>query len=110
MSEKQQQQDANLTLVSSEDLAEIDRAQRDIGMRFEKSNEMLENCNAIMANHMAHIGHQLTEHAKTIGLFKSDLDRVYGYVLNSDKLLVNQYYHFKSHSANKITHTHTIPR
>ena len=74
----EQVNDQNLTLVSSEDLAEIDRAQRDIGMRFEKSNEMLENCNAIMANHMSHIGHQLTEHARTIGLLKGDLDRVYG--------------------------------
>merc|ERR1711892_226058 len=91
MSEKQQQQDANLTLVSSEDLAEIDRAQRDIGMRFEKSNEMLKNCNAIMANHMAHIGHQLTEHAKTIGLFKSDLGRVYGRIRQIKSRIRTQY-------------------
>lgn len=28
-------------------------------------------------NHMAHIGPQLTEHAKTISLLKSDLDRVF---------------------------------
>ena len=40
--------DQNLTIVSGEDLAEIDRSQRDIAIRFEKSNEMLENCNAIM--------------------------------------------------------------
>merc|ERR1711908_54263 len=69
--------DQNLTNVSGEDLAEIDRSQRDIAIRFEKSNEMLENCNAIMENHMAHIGPQLTEHAKTISLLKSDLDRVF---------------------------------
>ena len=40
--------DQNLELVSGEDLAEIDRSQREIAVRFEKSNEMLENCNAIM--------------------------------------------------------------
>ena len=74
--------DHNLELVSGEDLAEIDRSQREIAVRFEKSNEMLENCNAIMENHMAHIGPQLGEHAKTISLLKSDLDRVFRIVGN----------------------------
>ena len=74
--------DQNLELVSGEDLAEIDRSQREIAVRFEKSNEMLENCNAIMENHMAHIGPQLGEHARTISLLKSDLDRVFRKLLN----------------------------
>ena len=58
--------DENLRLVSGEDLAEIDRAQREIAIRFEKSNEMLESCNVIMENHIAHLGVQITEHVKAI--------------------------------------------
>ena len=30
-------------------------------MRFEKSNEMIQNCNTIMNNHLQIIGPQLTE-------------------------------------------------
>ena len=48
-----------LSLTSGEDLKEIDNAQKAIAIRFEKSNEMIENCNAILVNHLNLIGGQL---------------------------------------------------
>jgi len=66
-----------MNLISEEDIGEIDKAQKEIGMRFEKSNEMIQNCNTIMNNHLQIIGPQLTEHTKTVKLLKSDLDQVF---------------------------------
>ena len=66
-----------LTVTSKEDLAEIDNAQKAIAIRFEKSNEMIQNCNAILANHLNLIGAQLGDHTKTVKSFKVELDNVF---------------------------------
>lgn len=44
---------------------------------FEKTNEMLNNCNLIVANHLSLLGDKLVDHTKLIRTLKGDLDIVY---------------------------------
>lgn len=64
-------------IVNQGDVEVMIRAQKQMLQRFEKSNEMLVNCNALSANRLKLAGEEFKKHTKQLNDMKKDLDYIF---------------------------------
>ena len=69
--------DSMLSMVNTEDMEAILRAQSQMLDRFEKTNEMLSNFNRLSAKRYEMTMEQFKEHTDTLLSMKKDLDSVF---------------------------------
>lgn len=64
-------------IVNQGDVEQIIRAQKQMLQRFEKTNEMLLNCNALSQNRLKLATEEFKKHTKMLSEMKKDLDYVF---------------------------------
>nr|CAG4641160.1 EOG090X0CBU [Eulimnadia texana] len=64
-------------LVDQRDVEEVVRAQKQMLQRFEKTNEMLVNCNSLSQAHFAKASQELKRHVELLVSVKRDLDNIF---------------------------------
>jgi hypothetical protein len=64
-------------IVDQQDVESMIRAQKQMLQRFEKTNEMLTNCNALSANRLKTIGPEFKKHTQLLLEMKKDLDYIF---------------------------------
>lgn len=78
-------------IVDQQDVEAMVRAQKQMLQRFEKTNEMLTNCNALSVNRLASAGSEFKKHTQLLGDMKKDLDQIFRRINTLKKRLSNQY-------------------
>ncbi|XP_050296668.1 kxDL motif-containing protein CG10681 [Anthonomus grandis grandis] len=64
-------------IVNQTDVETMIRAQKQMLQRFEKTNEMLTNCNALSALRLKTVGPEFKKHVNTLMEMKKDLDFIF---------------------------------
>ncbi|CAG9764183.1 unnamed protein product [Ceutorhynchus assimilis] len=64
-------------IVDQQDVETMIRAQKQMLQRFEKTNEMLTNCNALSASRLKTVGPEFRKHVQLLGEMKRDLDYIF---------------------------------
>jgi len=59
--------------------------------RFEKTNEMLTNCNALSINRLASAGAEFKKHTQLLNEMRKDLNHIFKRITNLKTRLSNQY-------------------
>ncbi|XP_064113897.1 kxDL motif-containing protein CG10681-like [Macrobrachium nipponense] len=77
--------------INQQDVEAIIRAQKQMLQRFEKTNEMLSNCNALSATRFALAQKEFKKHTALLVEMKKDLDHIFKRIRNIKTKLSNQY-------------------
>lgn len=64
-------------IVDQQDVEAMIRAQKQMLQRFEKTNEMLTNCNALSVNRLKSAGSEFKKHTQLLLDMKKDLDNIF---------------------------------
>ncbi|CBY23035.1 unnamed protein product [Oikopleura dioica] len=64
-------------ILCRQDIEEVERAQRDTALRFEKTSEMVHNANLIVGNHYSILAERLNDHTNVVMSLKNDMDTTY---------------------------------
>ncbi|XP_069676737.1 kxDL motif-containing protein CG10681 [Periplaneta americana] len=64
-------------IVDQQDVEAMIRAQKQMLQRFEKTNEMLTNCNALSVNRLKSAGTEFKKHTQLLLEMKKDLDNIF---------------------------------
>ncbi|GJQ86951.1 hypothetical protein Trydic_g5167 [Trypoxylus dichotomus] len=64
-------------IVDQQDVETMIRAQKQMLQRFEKTNEMLTNCNALSATRLKTVGPEFKKHTQLLVDMKKDLDYIF---------------------------------
>ncbi|KAB0805226.1 hypothetical protein PPYR_02196 [Photinus pyralis] len=64
-------------IVNQQDVETMIRAQKQMLQRFEKTNEMLTNCNALSASRLKAVGPEFKKHTQLLQDMKKDLDYIF---------------------------------
>ncbi|KAG5899871.1 hypothetical protein JTB14_012336 [Gonioctena quinquepunctata] len=64
-------------IVDQQDVESMIRAQKQMLQRFEKTNEMLTNCNALSASRLKTVGPEFKKHMQLLTDTKKDLDYIF---------------------------------
>lgn len=64
-------------IVDQQDVESMIRAQKQMLQRFEKTNEMLTNCNALSASRLKNVGPEFKKHTHMLLEMKKDLDYIF---------------------------------
>ncbi|EFA06928.1 KxDL motif-containing protein CG10681-like Protein [Tribolium castaneum] len=78
-------------IVDQQDVESMIRAQKQMLQRFEKTNEMLTNCNALSANRLKTIGPEFKKHTQLLLEMKKDLDYIFKKIRAIKTKLSTQY-------------------
>nr|CAG4644259.1 EOG090X0CBU [Lepidurus arcticus] len=78
-------------LVNQEDVEAIIKAQKHMLQRFEKTNEMLINCNALSAGHLQKANQDFKKHAQLLLDTRKDLENIFRRVRTLKSKLATQY-------------------
>ncbi|XP_022913756.1 kxDL motif-containing protein CG10681 [Onthophagus taurus] len=78
-------------IVDQQDVETMIRAQKQMLQRFEKTNEMLTNCNALSANRLKTVGPEFKKHSQTLHEMKKDLDYIFRKIRAIKSKLSTQY-------------------
>ncbi|XP_034230142.1 kxDL motif-containing protein CG10681 [Thrips palmi] len=78
-------------IVDQQDVEAMVRAQKQMLQRFEKTNEMLTNCNALSVNRLASAGTEFKKHTQLLVDMKKDLDQIFRRISTLKNRLSNQY-------------------
>ncbi|KAJ1519324.1 hypothetical protein ONE63_004623 [Megalurothrips usitatus] len=78
-------------IVDQQDVEAMVRAQKQMLQRFEKTNEMLTNCNALSVNRLASAGTEFKKHTQLLVDMKKDLDQIFRRINTLKTRLSNQY-------------------
>ncbi|XP_018324946.1 kxDL motif-containing protein CG10681 [Agrilus planipennis] len=78
-------------IVNQQDVETMIRAQKHMLQRFEKTNEMLTNCNALSASRLKMIGPEFKEHIKLLQEMKKDLEYIFKKIRTVKSKLSMQY-------------------
>ncbi|XP_026294416.1 kxDL motif-containing protein CG10681 isoform X1 [Frankliniella occidentalis] len=78
-------------IVDQQDVEAMVRAQKQMLQRFEKTNEMLTNCNALSVNRLASAGTEFKKHTQLLVDMKKDLDQIFRRINSLKARLSNQY-------------------
>ncbi|XP_042874194.1 kxDL motif-containing protein CG10681-like [Penaeus japonicus] len=77
--------------INQQDVEAIIRAQKQMLQRFEKTNEMLSNCNALSATRFALAQKEFKKHTALLVDMKKDLDNIFRRIRTIKTKLSNQY-------------------
>ncbi|CAG7730291.1 unnamed protein product [Allacma fusca] len=78
-------------MVNQQDVEAIIRSQKYMLQRFEKTNEMLVNCNALSAARFQNAFHDFKKHTQMLAEMKKDMDNVFRRIRNIKAKLANQH-------------------
>ncbi|XP_030756184.1 kxDL motif-containing protein CG10681 [Sitophilus oryzae] len=78
-------------IVDQQDVEAMIRAQKQMLQRFEKTNEMLTNCNALSASRLKTIGPEFKKHIQLLLEMKKDLDYIFKKIRAIKTKLAAQY-------------------
>ncbi|XP_073843012.1 kxDL motif-containing protein CG10681-like [Musca autumnalis] len=78
-------------LVNQSDVENIIRAQKQMLQRFEKTNEMLLNCNALSQSRLKQANDDFKRHCKVLSDMKKDLDYIFRKIRSIKQKLSHQY-------------------
>lgn len=78
-------------IVNQGDIEIMIRAQKQMLQRFEKTNEMLLNCNALSASRLKSAGDDFKKHIKLLNEMKKDLDYIFRKIRNIKTKIGQQY-------------------
>uniref|UniRef100_A0A1I8MGS4 KxDL domain-containing protein n=1 Tax=Musca domestica TaxID=7370 RepID=A0A1I8MGS4_MUSDO len=78
-------------LVNQSDVENIIRAQKQMLQRFEKTNEMLLNCNALSQSRLKQATDDFKRHCKVLADMKKDLDYIFRKIRSIKQKLSHQY-------------------
>ncbi|KAK9710761.1 hypothetical protein QE152_g25844 [Popillia japonica] len=78
-------------IVAQQDVETMIRAQKQMLQRFEKTNEMLTNCNALSANRLKTVGPEFKKHTQLLVDMKKDLDYIFKKIRAIKTKLSSQY-------------------
>ncbi|XP_055609725.1 kxDL motif-containing protein CG10681 [Uranotaenia lowii] len=78
-------------MVNQTDVEVMIRAQKQMLQRFEKTNEMLLNCNALSQSRLKIASEDFKKHTKLLNEMKKDLDYIFKKIRNIKTKLGNQY-------------------
>ncbi|KAG8227861.1 hypothetical protein J437_LFUL008654 [Ladona fulva] len=78
-------------IVNQQDVEAMIRAQKQMLQRFEKTNEMLINCNALSVNRLKTAGVEFKKHTALLLEMKKDLDHIFKRIRNLKTKLNSQY-------------------
>ncbi|XP_039297375.1 kxDL motif-containing protein CG10681 [Nilaparvata lugens] len=78
-------------IVDQQDVESMIRAQKQMLQRFEKTNEMLLNCNSLSVNRLKVASAELKKHTQLLVEIRKDLDGVFKRVRNLKTKLGDQY-------------------
>nr|CAG4650440.1 EOG090X0CBU [Sida crystallina] len=77
--------------VNQSDVEAMIRAQKQMLQRFEKTNEMLVNCNALSHAHLLKANQEFKKHITLLNEVKKDLDNIFKRVRALKSKVANQY-------------------
>ncbi|XP_067003025.1 kxDL motif-containing protein CG10681 isoform X2 [Anabrus simplex] len=78
-------------IVDQQDVEAMIRAQKQMLQRFEKTNEMLTNCNALSVNRLKSAGTEFKKHTQLLLEMKKDLENIFKRMRVLKTKLANQY-------------------
>jgi len=78
-------------IVDQQDVEAMIRAQKQMLQRFEKTNEMLTNCNALSVNRLKSAGAEFKKHTQLLLEMKKDLDNIFKRIRVMKTKLASQY-------------------
>ncbi|KAJ9579503.1 hypothetical protein L9F63_004851 [Diploptera punctata] len=78
-------------IVDQQDVESMIRAQKQMLQRFEKTNEMLTNCNALSVNRLKSAGSEFKKHTQLLLEMKKDLDNIFKRIRVMKTKLAAQY-------------------
>ncbi|XP_023030200.1 kxDL motif-containing protein CG10681 [Leptinotarsa decemlineata] len=78
-------------IVDQQDVESMIRAQKHMLQRFEKTNEMLTNCNALSASRLKTVGPEFKRHMQLLSETKKDLDYIFKKIRIIKSKLSTQY-------------------
>ncbi|XP_063217221.1 kxDL motif-containing protein CG10681 isoform X1 [Bacillus rossius redtenbacheri] len=78
-------------IVDQQDVESMIRAQKQMLQRFEKTNEMLTNCNALSVNRLKSAGAEFKRHTQLLLDTKKDLDNIFKRIRTLKSKLSAQY-------------------
>ncbi|KAK7789313.1 hypothetical protein R5R35_013286 [Gryllus longicercus] len=78
-------------IVNQQDVEAMIRAQKQMLQRFEKTNEMLTNCNALSVNRLKTAGTEFKKHTQLLLEMKKDLDNIFKRIRVLKNKLSSQY-------------------
>ncbi|PNF22034.1 KxDL motif-containing protein CG10681 [Cryptotermes secundus] len=78
-------------IVDQQDVEAMIRAQKQMLQRFEKTNEMLTNCNALSVNRLKSAGAEFKKHTQLLLEMKKDLDTIFRRIRVMKTKLASQY-------------------
>ncbi|TMW47545.1 hypothetical protein DOY81_007371 [Sarcophaga bullata] len=78
-------------LVNQSDVETMIRAQKQMLQRFEKTNEMLLNCNALSQSRLKQANEDFKRHCKVLADMKKDLDYIFRKIRSIKQRLSHQY-------------------
>ncbi|KAL5293269.1 KXD1 family protein [Megaselia abdita] len=78
-------------IVNQQDVAVMIRAQKQMLQRFEKTNEMLLNCNALSQSRLKQAQEDFKKHVKSLHEMKKDLDYIFKKIRSMKAKLSSQY-------------------
>ncbi|KAL1502177.1 hypothetical protein ABEB36_007359 [Hypothenemus hampei] len=78
-------------IIDQQDVEAMIRAQKQMLQRFEKTNEMLTNCNALSASRLKTVGPEFKKHIHLLLEMKRDLDYVFKKIRSIKSKLSSQY-------------------
>uniref|UniRef100_A0A1B6IIL1 KxDL domain-containing protein n=1 Tax=Homalodisca liturata TaxID=320908 RepID=A0A1B6IIL1_9HEMI len=78
-------------IVDQQDVESMIRAQKQMLQRFEKTNEMLSNCNALSMNRFKVASSELKKHTQLLTEMRKDLDTIFKHIRTIKGKLTTQY-------------------